>query len=434
MKRILLICFLAPFFCMGQQTPDTTIIGDTIIIGNNVFRKEYPQDTVNYFDSCYYTDNPHSFLLGSGGALWVPNPHVKECIVPSVTNVYGVAVVGQYSITDSIWPTYGIMRKEGDNWIVIDTANFDSYRVVCAYNYGNDVYGHSNPQYCYEYYFDNPVVVGGTIYIGLLNHINYSQARPGSMEYNMAFTRVARPHLIGADTMFTFYSKHPLTNEWISVQENCFGGFFPIVEPDRLLCGAVENFRLEERGDDYAVVAWHPSRPFEGLYSGRYQVAVGGLGPAPDTSNILTFADTTATVTGLDSGVWYSLWVRGECDHGGCPMHGDTLIWSPWRGPLQFYLGSRQPGSQGIAEADGTGTALTLVPNPARGRVAVVLGDGPVRGALTLVDAKGSEVLRLDDAQLPLSLDTSPLAPGVYLLRLSTEAGSYARKLVVGEK
>jgi len=59
-----------------------------------------------------------------------------------------------------------------------------------------------------------------------------------------------------------------------------FGGFFPIVEPDRLLCGAVENFRLEERGDDYAVVAWHPSRPFEGLYSGRYQVAVGGLGPA----------------------------------------------------------------------------------------------------------------------------------------------------------
>ena len=43
-------------------------------------------------------------------------------------------------------------------------------------------------------------------------------------------------------------------------------------------------------------------------------------------------------------------------------------------------------------------------------------------------------MLRLDDAQLPLSLDTSPLALGVYLLRLSTEAGSYARKLVVGEK
>ena len=421
MKRILLICFLAPFFCMGQQTPDTTIIGDTIIIGTHAFLREYPQDTVNYFDSYYYSGHDTTFHF-----FGYPNFQslIKECILPSGTTVYGVAVVGHYTTKDSIWPTYGIMRKEGDNWIVIDTANFDSYRVVCAYNYGNDVYGHSNPQYCYEYYFDNPVVVGGTIYIGLLNHINYSQARPGSMEYNMAFTRVARPHLIGADTMFTFYSKHPLTNEWISVQENCFGGFFPIVEPDRLLCGAVENFRLEERGDDYAVVAWHPSRPFEGLYSGRYQVAVGGLGPAPDTSNILTFADTTATVTGLDSGVWYSLWVRGECDHGGCPMHGDTLIWSSWRGPLQFYLGSRQPGSQGIAGADGP--MLTLAPNPATESI-VIESPG---GMLQLLDSEGREVMarRLHGGRA--TVDISMLPRGVYTVRLTTAEGVASRQAI----
>ena len=429
MKRILLICFLAPFFCMGQTV-------DTIMIGTEVLHKEYPLDTVNYYDP-YYISEHYDFrdVITPTNAPTA----IRLCTINPGTPVYGVAVTCYYPILDSIWPTYGIMTKEGDNWIVLDSANFDSYRVVCAYNYGNDRYGHSNPQYCYEYYFDNPVMVNGPVYIGLLNTINHSQARFGSTLYDRHFTiqsvGCGDPNIIEE----IWYFKSTLNGTWIGPSSDwhwrrSFGGFFPIVEPDRLLCGAVENFRLEERGDDYAVVAWHPSRPFEGLYSGRYQVAVGGLGPAPDTSNILTFADTTATVTGLDSGVWYSLWVRGECDHGGCPMHGDTLIWSPWRGPLQFYLGSRQPGSQGIAEADGTGTALTLVPNPARGRVAVALGDGPVRGALSLVDAKGSEVLRLDDAQLPLSLDTSPLAPGVYHLRLSTEAGSYARKLVVGEK
>ena len=421
MKRILLICFLAPFFCMGQQTPDTTIIGDTIIIGTHAFLREYPQDTVNYFDSYYYSGHDTTFHF-----FGYPNFQslIKECILPSGTTVYGVAVVGHYTTKDSIWPTYGIMRKEGDNWIVIDTANFDSYRVVCAYNYGNDAYdGHSNPQYCYEYYFDNPVVAGGPVYIGLLNTINYSHARPGSQEYTEKYSRQIFARRVG-DSLFTFYFKHPLTNEWTIRRTDYFGGFFPIVEPDRLLCGAVENFRLEERGDDYAVVAWHPSRPFEGLYSGRYQVAVGGLGPAPDTSNILTFADTTATVTGLDSGVWYSLWVRGECDHGGCPMHGDTLIWSSWRGPLQFYLGSRQPGSQGIAVADGP--MLTLAPNPATESI-VIESPG---GMLQLLDSEGREVMarRLHGGRA--TVDISMLPRGVYTVRLTTAEGVASRQAI----
>ena len=420
MKRILLICFLAPFFCMGQTV-------DTIMIGTEVLHKEYPLDTVNYYDPYYISEHYDVRDVNTPASA---TTLIRPCTINPGTPVYGVAVTCYYPILDSIWPTYGIMTKEGDNWIVLDSANFDSYRVVCAYNYGNDRYGHSNPQYCYEYYFDNPVMVNGPVYIGLLNTINHSQARFGSTLYNKHFTipsvGYGDPNIVEG----IWYAKHPLNGTWIENTSSdwqwrsSFGGFFPIVEPDSLLCGAVENFRLEERGDGYAVVAWHPSRPFEGLYSGRYQVAVGGLGPAPDTSNILTFADTTATVTGLDSGVWYSLWVRGECDHGGCPMHGDTLIWSPWRGPLQFYLGSRQPGSQGIAWADGP--MLTLAPNPATESI-VIESPG---GMLQLLDSEGREVMarRLHGGRA--TVDISMLPRGVYTVRLTTAEGVASRQAI----
>ena len=104
--------------------------------------------------------------------------------------------------------------------------------------------------------------------------------------------------------------------------------------------------------------------------------------------------------------------------------HGDTLIWSSWRGPLQFYLGSRQPGSQGIAGADGP--MLTLAPNPATESI-VIESPG---GMLQLLDSEGREVMarRLHGGRA--TVDISMLPRGVYTVRLTTAEGVASRQAI----
>ena len=115
-------------------------------------------------------------------------------------------------------------------------------------------------------------------------------------------------------------------------------------------------------------------------------------------------------------------------------MHGDTLIWGPWRGPVQFYLGSHQPGTQGIEDVDTPGPQFSLSPNPASGTVTVETAEGAEM--VEIVDMAGCVVhsqATPHSAPQPLTLDISALPSGVYLVRLSTPQGSALRKLIVTE-
>lgn len=403
------------------------------MIETGVYRKEYPIDTVNYNDTFYLSDHYYNdFIYPNPESTGYPIGSIKKCCLTPGAWIYGVAAVGVYSVFDSVWPTYGILTREGDNWIVRDSANFNSYRVISCYDFGIDHYGNHRPQYSYEYYFESPIFVSGDFYVGLLNTITHSKARAFFQEYNDDFPRYMYVESLDGPANQTWY-RLSFSGEWVTHDgpDNwTYGGFFPIVEPDRLLCGRVENFRLEERGEDFAQLAWHPSRPFRDLYSGTFQVALGGLGPRPDTTNILTFNDTLATLTGLDSGVWYSTWVRGECCHCGCPMHGDTLIWGPWRGPLQFYLGSRQPGAEGIGAMD-LEENFSLSPNPANRWLTVSLGETLHGASLQIINSKGQVVDDRGVSGTQAVLDVSALPAGIYLLRFSTSKSSATRKLVV---
>ncbi|WP_412060930.1 CHRD domain-containing protein [Rubrivirga sp. IMCC45206] len=93
---------------------------------------------------------------------------------------------------------------------------------------------------------------------------------------------------------------------------------------------------------------------------------------------------------------------------------------------------------EGVASEGGPDGALTLaLANPIRGAALVTFGAeraGPVR--LAVFDALGREVAVLASGDAPAgprtaTLDAATLAPGVYLVRLTTDAGSVTRTVTV---
>lgn len=88
-------------------------------------------------------------------------------------------------------------------------------------------------------------------------------------------------------------------------------------------------------------------------------------------------------------------------------------------------------GDEGIDnfEIQNSEFEINIYPNPASG-YAVVTCDTPIR-ELSLCDLNGRMVLTLRNCGGSAKVDTSVLAPGVYMLKVTTDAGTATRKLVV---
>ena len=91
-------------------------------------------------------------------------------------------------------------------------------------------------------------------------------------------------------------------------------------------------------------------------------------------------------------------------------------------------------GSVGVKDADVSGVAFRLVPNPASSVVRCETGsEGFGGGVLTLSDAAGREVLQCELASgtRTLTLDVAELPAGTYFVTLVTKEGTATRRLVV---
>ena len=87
-------------------------------------------------------------------------------------------------------------------------------------------------------------------------------------------------------------------------------------------------------------------------------------------------------------------------------------------------------GDEGIGEVVGSQqSAVSIYPNPASG-YAVVTCDAEIR-ELALCDVNGRMLLSMRNCGGSAKVDTSVLVPGVYMLKVTTDAGTTARKLAV---
>jgi len=87
---------------------------------------------------------------------------------------------------------------------------------------------------------------------------------------------------------------------------------------------------------------------------------------------------------------------------------------------------------QSIEAGDSEGVSFTIMPNPARGQVTLLLPEGKLgKGMLLLRDESGKELRRLQTDGGQLTLSIRDLAAGAYFVTFETSQGTATRKLVV---
>ena len=179
---------------------------------------------------------------------------------------------------------------------------------------------------------------------------------------------------------------------------------------------------LEQTGveEGEASVRWRSDTVDDAVYQVRLTYTKKWL----DTTFVTS--DTTFHFTGLLPGAHYRVEVRSSCRY--TTQAYDTVVFSErWSSSVEFTM----PGDTiGLAEA--SGMPFGLQPNPASGSVTLTVADAD-GGTATLTDLAGREVLQvaLAPGRTEHRLDIGALAPGTYLLRLVTPAGTGIRRLLV---
>ncbi len=206
-----------------------------------------------------------------------------------------------------------------------------------------------------------------------------------------------------------------------------WGGIFPILS---LPCPPASRPEIVESQQGSVRFAW-----WEGD-TNLYRIAIHSY---PDSTLLFlsdTLTDSTFHLTdslmsqiGLPEGRYY-IRLQRACNYMDSPF--DTLLWSPWSYARMFYYA---PAPVGIDNPDLHAPLFSLSPNPATNTVTVeCFGDTEGEKWLQILDLEGREVYTQAFKQSrtqTITLDVSPLTPGVYLLRLHTPQGSASKKLII---
>ncbi len=458
MKRLLL--FLATVMCATTmlQAQDTIRYGDTnsrymfvpIVIDTNLGSLFYSEAALSVIRCNSDSSLAHSYYSGY--------------VVDRPTWIYGIASTLSFSsspitvVTSSVgeedqqfeYDVYAMLvEKEGGHYYHSDSVKWNNQG-----QYRYFVYPQRSPYYspfpntdtvvgAFEFYFSTPRFVVDTFYIGMwFTHLDCDR------HDDTALRTVAWE----AGGFYSTYMNYPdiqdinevLFESPLGFRRSHYhiGFFFPIIMPpdtDSFECPRVENFRQRDYVDGRPVLEWEAQagqRPF--------QVAYGPADQDPDSFRVVQSLRPPCVLPadGLDSMVLYAARCRGRCHHM-CQVH-DTIMWGEWSDTVEFYTGSRRPGSVGAVSPKGA-LSFTLSPNPARDEVTVTVEGADGYGCwLTLRDEAGRELLRRQMGTYPgssshpsqegtssLTLSTRGLAAGLNFVTLESPKGTSTQKLVV---
>ena len=407
MKKIIFIALLSMAFITPTDAQDTVHYGDSCYLFNPINIADCRvsrQPFLNYMPLAYHR---HSMLMCG-----------YEYILPTETTIYGVATAmfrREENDNDSTgYIMYLYIIENDENLVCIDSIT--SYSRATHYMYsaldedGNQV---NSVAPCYEYFFDKPLVLSGAVYLGARWDRSYSGVRDPVCS---AIDRNHSQHWIefrNTDTPPQYYVG--MGGYW--------GGYFPIIQPERIGCSAAVA-EVNEKGDDYAVLAWD-------MDGDSCQLSITPYDMPFDPGAVIDLQNNTYTATGLDSGVYYAARLRTQCHHH-CHIHADTVVWGNWGEPTLFYLGSQEPdttGSLGIHQMSAE-PSCNITPNPAHA-IATVQCNAGIMG-VEVLSVKGETLMHKDVAgEQACTLDLAGLSKGIYIVQVTTPQGTATRKLAV---
>lgn len=366
------------------------------------------QDTVHYGDSCYLfnTISINDFIISPwpGNPAYFFAPLFKfgaTYNVPDNTVIYGIAATMDIDekVIDSTGYTIYLYTADNDSLIcLLDSITKYSYEKQYVYAAINDTVLVESAVPCYEYYFSQPHLLQGPVYIGARKDSRYTGAFYAGYDWNRSQT------WIWIDTN-ALSIEHALDEWW--------GGLFPIIQ-ENIGCDAVVP-EVIESGAKYIVLAWE-------MEGDSCQLSITPREMPVDSGMVIDLQSTNYTAIGLESG-YYVARLRTQCHHH-CSIHADSLVWSDWGEPLVFYFGTQGIGA--VADAP----EWNITPNPAHDNAMVRCSEGITE--VELVTMKG-ETLQRHNATGAQSciLDLRGLAKGIYIVQITTAQGTAARKLAV---
>ena len=483
-KNLFLFSILAVFSTCGLTRGLSLQAQDTIY----PYAPDYPffNDTIyGVQDSSFWSTK---YYTGSSGFSAIEHTNVPQTIVTGLAIPYrfGTMPLDRHGLP---WPYCSDTISIQGIIVQIDSNDYENptifYTKPVVWNYNETP--HVRPFDChlafmsssecgimdtvveaYSLYFETPIVVGGNVFLGYVrkrdNNVadsfdyyfekNIDEGLLGPQWNSKCAQSYPSPNII----VYSLRSEHPQHEPLVdtidckmnwcsqygtpclqSIQNTYMGSLIttticPIVtmpDTDRFGCPAVEGFAYAGMFAESPTFVWDTAEEHD-----YYQIDYGAYNLPVHRLQRDTTSRNFIELFGLSPDIYYQARVRARCHHQ-CPVH-DTVMWTAWSAPIYFYTGDHMPDTthqpEGVAVPE-EALHFVIVPNPSRTGARQVVEIGrqvPLQGlTLTLHDAAGHEVLRMEVKEHSFALPVQGLPAGVYMATLASPQGTTVKKLAI---
>ena len=389
-----------------------------------------------------YTANPAGLrVVGLSATIWLDRRRVNPNAPPEYLFLYEVS-------PDTFELKAQVQWDETDyvNW-PDDTIFLNENRVTCQ----DALEGYSGHYMWYpsgvfqalkifDHYFDKPITVYDSFYVGGTDHSWMGLISPEPMSGSYSYYITYRPS-ISYDTacitpsLWKMYHYRELLDrpqyQWHWMPTDQFMMVLPIIEvvdtsfANAPECPVVSGLFVRGNYTDTVTVQWD----YDSLHP-EYQL---WYGPEADF-------ETNSTMVPLRTNKWvfsnasYAdtqmiAYVRTVCHE------YDTLRYSEWGRPIRFMLHHEEQdttghGDIGVPEAgDDLARFVQLMPNPASG--SVLVSSSYSISSVEAYDLRGEKVMDQPTEGRTAVIDVTAWPKGAYVVLVRTPQGTAAKRLVV---